>query len=208
MEENLKILEEKLIKFKEKYGEDEVLKNFESEVIEANNYALSYFFAKEFYDSNKIKHQEIVIKSNNLEYNYLFAKNVSNIDPSKNGQVIIDSNNTKYSYLFARDININDKTMYAKIVLDSGNIDYIYLFALSVDGISKIPFVAYLYKEKRYDLINNLLRYCNEDESEIFRKYISKLNLDDKLIELKKDEEHFLSDISDILVKIKELKTK
>ena len=51
MEENLKILEEKLIKFKEKYGEDEVLKNFESEVIEANNYALSYFFAKEFYDS-------------------------------------------------------------------------------------------------------------------------------------------------------------
>jgi len=167
-------LKEKILKYKEKYGEKSFLDNFEEEILELNNYFLSYVLGVYFYTSKKSKHQDVIVKSKNIDINYLFAKNVSDIDASKNGKVILESRDVKYNYLFARDINIKDKEPFAKIVLESSNTDYIYLFALSVSKVDKVPFINYLLKHGRFDLISNLQNYINDDDN--FKKYVASLN--------------------------------
>ena len=197
-------VKQKILKYKEIYGEKNFLENFEKDILALNNYFLSYVLGVYFYTSDKIKHQEVIVKSKNIEFNYLFAKNALDIDVVKNGNVILESCDVQYNYLFARDVKIKDKEPYAKVVLESCNIDYIYLFALSVNDVDKVPFINYLSNQGRYDLISNLQNYIKEDDS--FKKYIARLNIKTNFsIEKKKKYE---KDTEEIHQKLSRLKVK
>ena len=197
-------IKEKILKYKEEYGERSFLDNFEEDILELDNCFLSYVLSVYFYTSKKSKHQEVIVKSKNIDINYLFAKNVSDIDVSKNGKVILESLDVKYNYLFARDVKVKDKEPFAKVVLESFNTDYIYLFALSVPEVDKVPFINNLLKQGRYDLISNLQNYIKKDDR--FLKYIASLNVITIFNEEKKQK--YDEDTEKIREELSRLKTK
>lgn len=110
-----------IIRFKNKFGDEETIEKFEQKILDLNNYKISYLFARDIKGADIKSHGHIVIDSNNIGFNYIFARDVEGADIKAHGQVIIDSKDTRFNELFARDIKGADVEGHNKVIMGNKN---------------------------------------------------------------------------------------